>query len=409
MKSKDSFKDYFLELPNYFSIFLVPVYFMTAGPMLIEMSKDTGFSSQNLSLIFTFFTIGLIIGQLTSIFYNRKFKKINIIIISYIVIIISLIFLALIKQLYLFYFLYFINGYAAGIIWLQATTYILESKIANKDRLTTIFLSFYPIGNITAPLIASALIKNGLSWRYSYYITGIIAAIILVLYVFLKGKTDKIIILKEQQKINLREIFINKNLNIIFILGCVFLFFYCISETIIAAWSPTFLRTIRSVDIQLVSLAVSVFWVAIFAGRMIVSFIAGKVKTNYIMLTLATIGVISMSLFVFTKSNSLIFVTLFFAGLGCSGIITLGISSTTTLYNKGRGLLASVAFASVNAGVSIAPFITRTVSRSNMVLSIALASIFMFLTGVTILSKTLYENRVKNRSGNEAIEYVDNQ
>jgi MFS family permease len=395
MDSKDSVKDYLLELPNYLSIFIVPIYFMTVGPMLIEMSNDTGFSSGDLSLVFTFFTIGLILGQLTSIFYNRRFRKLHIIIVSYIIVVICLILLGISKKLYLFYSLYFLNGYVAGIIWLQATTYILESKIKNKDRLTTIFLSFYPLGNITAPFIASALIENGLSWRYSYYITAVVAVIILIFYLVMMVRKDKKIILEDREKINFKEIFVNKSINIIFIMGCVLLFLYCISETIIATWSPTFLRTIRMLEIQTASLAVSVFWIAIFTGRMIVSFIAGKVKSNYIMLILSAIGIVSMALFVFAKTIFFIFIAIGFAGLGCSGIITLGISSASTVYEKGRGLLASIVFASVNAGVSLAPFITRLISSLNMIFSIALASIFMLFTGIIILNKTLYENKIR--------------
>ncbi|GAH53011.1 unnamed protein product, partial [marine sediment metagenome] len=54
--------------------------------------------------------------------------------------------------------------------WIQATKYILENDIKNKDRLITIFLNFYPIGHITAPFIASSLINNGINWRYSYVV-----------------------------------------------------------------------------------------------------------------------------------------------------------------------------------------------------------------------------------------------
>ena len=46
--------DYFVELPNYLSIFITPIYFLIISPMLIEMSRDTGYSTENLSLIITF-------------------------------------------------------------------------------------------------------------------------------------------------------------------------------------------------------------------------------------------------------------------------------------------------------------------------------------------------------------------
>lgn len=394
MQKKDRFMDYLIELPNYLSIFITPIYFMIIGPMLIEMSKDTGFSSENLSLIFTFFAIGLIVGQLTSIIYNRFLKRVVILTASYVLQIFFLIILSFVKDLFLFYLFYILVGYIAGVIWLQATNYILESNINNKARLTTIFLSFYPVGNFIAPFIASSLVKNNLNWRYAYYITAAIAFVILLLYYFVKKINKKDNIIKEKpEKISFKIVFNNKQINIVFILGCILLLLYCVSETIIATWAPTFLRKIRFFEIEKASLAVSVFWLAILAGRIIVSTIAGKIKSNYIMFFLSVIGVVSMLFLIRAQSSALIFVAIIFAGLGCSGIITLGIASASTVYEKGRGLLASIVFASVNLGTSITPFITKLVSKYNLTLSVGMASIFMLLTLSVIISKIIYEKK----------------
>ena len=391
MNAKESIRDYIGEIPNFLSVFITPVYFMTVSPMLLEMSSDTGFSTGNLGLIITFFTIGLILGQLTSVYFNRRFSKISIIIYSYIITIFCLITLYFVRNLNLFYVLYFITVYTAGIIWLQSTQYILESKISNKDRLTTIFLSFYPIGNFTGPFIVTSLIKNGINWRYNYFITAFLALVILILYIILKIKHDRSITPGDIEKISFRATFTDKKINTVFLLGCLLLLLYAVSETVIATWSPTFLRTVRFLEIEMASLAVSIFWISILAGRIIVSFIAGRVKTNYIMLTLSCIGFISMAFLVFAKSLWAVFILTGLSGLGCSGIVTLGISSASTVYEKGRGLLASIIFAAVNTGLSSAPFITKLVSNYKMMLSIAMASIFMFLTGVLILIKILYE------------------
>lgn len=397
MREKDSFIDYLKETPNFLSIFIFPIFFMTAGPMLLEMSKSTGISSGDFSLIFTFFTTGSILGQLTSIFYNKKFKKIVVILASYIIIIPFLLLLTFIKNLFLFYLLYFLIGYFAGVIWLQATKYILENKIKNKDRLTTIFLSFYPIGNIAAPLLASALIKNNINWRYSYYIILILVIIVFILYLLFKlRRTDKIS-LEDEEKINFKKVFTNKKINLIFTLGCLLLLLYCISETVISTWSPTFLRSDRLFDIQLASLAVSIFWIAILAGRIIISFIAGRFKTNIIILILSLIALVSMFFLIIFKSKYTILTFIGLAGLGCSGIITLGISSASTIYEKGRGVLASIVFAAVNIGVSAAPFLTRFTSRYNMTFSITIAPIFMLFTSIIIIIKIFYENKTVNK------------
>ncbi len=407
MQKKDRFADYLIELPNYLTIFITPIYFLTIGPMLIEISRDTGFSAENLNLIITFFTIGLVVGQLTSIIFNRFLKKYVILTTGYVFQICLLIVLSFAKGLLLFYVLYIILGYVAGVIWIQATNYILESKINNKPRLTTIFLSFYPIGNFTAPFIASGLIKNNLNWRFSYYITAFIALVIILLYFFVKKINRKENIINEKpEKISFRQVFKLKHMNIIFIMGCLLLFFYVIPETIFATWTATFLRKLRFFEIDKASLAVSIFWMAIFAGRMIVSTFAGKIKSNYIMLFLSAMGVISMAFFAFAKLPVFIYISITFAGLGCSGVFTLGFADASTVYEKGRGLLASIIFALVNFGTSITPFITKFISSYSLSWSVGIASIFLFLTFSTIIIKIIYENKfaeVKKEIKNENI------
>ena len=110
IEERESFKDYLKEIPNFLTVFIVPIYFLTISPMLIEMSQSTGISEADLSLIITFFTIGLILGQLTSIFYNRVFKRLAVISAGYILIIILLLLLSFANNRILFYALYLLLG-----------------------------------------------------------------------------------------------------------------------------------------------------------------------------------------------------------------------------------------------------------------------------------------------------------
>lgn len=298
----------------------------------------------------------------------------------------------LVKVLYLFYILYCIIGYIAGVIWLQATKYILENDIKNKDRLITIFLNFYPIGHITAPFIASSLINNGINWRYSYVVMIFLVVIMFILYFTLKRPRKTEVYYEEEEKLQFNKIFFKRRLNIIFILCCIPLTLYTISETVISTWASPFLQSMRFFEIQTAGLAVSIYWIAKIVGRTIVSFLAGRLKTNYIILGLSIIAIISMIVFIPVKSTYAVMTTIAFAGLGYSGIITLLIASGSTVYEKGRGVLASIVFAAVNIGNSVAPLITRFVSQFSMNLSIAVAPISMALLVLFIIGKNFFEN-----------------
>jgi predicted MFS family arabinose efflux permease len=124
-EKKDSFIDYLAELPNFFSMFLIPIYFTTASAMLLEMSAYLKVSVANLNLIFTFFTLGMLIGQLTSVIYNRRFKSVKIVVGAYSLIIIFLIILRFSSNFLVFFAFYLIIGYLSVVIQIQSTKYIL--------------------------------------------------------------------------------------------------------------------------------------------------------------------------------------------------------------------------------------------------------------------------------------------
>jgi predicted MFS family arabinose efflux permease len=391
-EQKDSFVDYLAEFPNYFSMFIIPIYFTTASAMLLEMSAYLKVSVANLNLIFTFFTLGMLIGQLTSVIYNRKFKSVAIVTGAYSLIIVFLLILRFSSNFLVFFVFYLIIGYLSGVIQIQSTKYILENAIKNKDRVMTIFLSTYPIGILVAPFIASALIKRNMDWRISYIIMAVLSAAAIILYITMKGKKSNLA-KEEEEKIPLRKIFYDKKRNMVFLLGLLILLFFCISETVISTWSPTFLRSARMFDIKYASYTIAIYIISVLVGRAILAVFAGKYRSNIILLFLSVLSLISLLFFTFFKSTYSTFISVFFVGLGFSGIVTTGVAASGTVYEKGRGILASIIFSVINFGILLAPLLAGQVSKFNMTLSIALSPIFILILIIVLIIKMIYENK----------------
>ncbi len=231
---KFSIDDYLLEVPNFLSIFMFPVVYMLVSPILLEISSSIGTNPEDFNLIFTFFIIGSIVGQLSSIFYTSKLKKSHIIILCYIFMIPIIFYLSIAVNLFIFYVLYFLLGYIVGLIWMKAYENILKSKVKNKDKIIMVALSFYPIGAFVTPFISSTIVNNNLSWRYIYYVVIILIIIIIILYLIIGKKyVNRIEVENDSKKIS-KKIFNNRNKNITFIVIAITFMFYCISETIIS-------------------------------------------------------------------------------------------------------------------------------------------------------------------------------
>ena len=395
----DRFVDYLIEIPNFLSVFIFSIFFNITSPILIEISQSTNIATTNLSLIFTFFTIGAVVGQMTSVFFNRRFKKIQIVLAGFIIQIPLTIILSLNSNLIIFYVLYAISGYVLGVVWLQANQYILESKVKNKERIITILVTFYPIGAFIAPFISSAIARANLSWRLTYYIIIFLIIINIILYVIFLGKKAENITTQNEAKLPLKEIFKDKNKNIIFIMILIAICFYCCSETIVATWVPTFFRLAKNISVQSASIILNLFWLFIIIGRIISMILAGKIKAINIMIAISIIAITAMSISIFLYNKYLIFVLISIAGLGYSAIFPLLYSTGGTLYMKGKGILATFLFMATNIGTTAAPFITKFSSKINLQLSISFSFILMsIVTIILMLINFLFYKNINNTS-----------
>jgi fucose permease len=284
-----------------------------------------------------------------------------------------------------------------GIVWLQANNNIMRSRIKNKDRLISVALSFYPIGAFVAPYISSIIVGRGMDWQVLYYILIFLIIIIIILYLVITRRLGYLS-LKRDQKISFKEVFIDKSRNILFVLTAAMLTIYTISETVIATWAPTFFRTERSYSIGDAALVISLFWGGILIGRVITGIFSGKIKAYYLVLILSLIAFLSAVSIYFSGSRNLDLIIIVIVGLGYSAIFPLLISTGSTVYKMGSGLLLTILFSAANLGISIAPYVTRFLSGYSMLLSISLAPIFMMVFIILSISIIIYSRSIKTKN-----------
>jgi TsgA-like MFS transporter len=387
---KDILVDYLKEVPNFLSIFIFGVFFNIASLMLVDMSASTGIETTDLALIFTFFTVGVVIGQLTSTLYNRRFSNIQVIIACLVMLIPLTVGLLFNSSLFGFYAIYLVSGFLLGVVWIQASEFLLKSKIENKDSLMTVHLTFYPIAALVTPLITSAILRNGLSWRYSFYAIIFFTVLTIILYLLLlsrrKGAAEK----TEEKRTSLRSIFVDRKKNIVYIMMIVAIFCYVAGETVIATWAPTFFREFRGFDVTSAGFILTLFWLFVIVGRIITIFFTGKVKASKIVIVLSVLAIPAAILFVFLDNKTVIYILTALAGLGFSAMFPLIVSSGSTVYEKGRGILATGLFVSANAGITAAPFVVKLAVRSGYLLSLVISVVFIVIMLVVMVIAQLY-------------------
>ncbi|MFC2144987.1 sugar MFS transporter [Actinomycetota bacterium] len=387
-----------MQIPNFLTLFLIPIAFLSIGPILIEIGKEFNTSPANINLVFTFFPAGMVAGQLTSTFYNKRFKRSVIILTAYSIMIAINIYLFFSNNLYVYYILSVVSGYMLGINYVQSSENILACRIKNKDRLFILMVIFYPIGALTAPLISSGLINNGINWRYTFIIIAILILLTAILYILISLKGQNRIIAEEVRQVPIKEIFVNRKKNIIFVVTILIVSIYVASETVISTWTPTYLRLAKGLDINSAALSITVLMIFMIAGRIIAAIVAGRFKAKIIMLILSVITIISVIFIFMANTRFLVFAAMAIAGIGYSAMYPLIVSSGSTIYEKGRGFLVSIIFASAYFGKSLAPYITKLIAEFNLSFSITVSLIFSGTSALLILFLVFYErkNKIKN-------------
>jgi sugar phosphate permease len=146
-------------------------------------------------------------------------------------------------------------------------------------------------------------------------------------------------------------------------------------------------------DISTAGIIVSIFWISVGIGRFIIGSIAGKINTSYLMLLLLIIASISITFMVFFNIKYIIFIAIVFFGLSSSGIYPLLISSGSTIYEEGRGVLITFLYVAEAMGLSIAPYLTRFISKYNMTLSISVSIILLGFIIILVLINILYRKK----------------
>jgi len=385
-----------MEFPNYLSLFLFSFYMMLASPILMDISKYFNVSPEKINLIITFFLIGEVTGILALIFLNRKFNRNNVIIWSYILIIFTLTGLTLATSLIFFYVLYFVSGCLFGIKFMNANLSMLEGKVKNKDSIINLGHGFFAIGALTSPFLAFSLVSKQMNWKLLYLVVIGLTLISLISYLFI-NKKNQVGLLAEKKTLSMKEIFKYKNKNIYMVLTAILMLFYVMSEVTIFSWAPTFFRVEKLFDLYSASLIVSVFWIGILAGRLIISFLSYKIKAGTLLMMLSVISIIGLILAIFPVVQKINFIGAGLIGLGFSGIPPLLISSASKIFGSEKDLSLTILFVVGITSGSIIPFIISLLANYSFLLSMLIAIIFMVIFAIFVIIRKSYRKTLKTR------------
>lgn len=389
----NNFINYLLEFPNFLTLFIFSFFMVMASPILINISEYFGVTPENMNIITTFFLIGQVLGIIMFVFLSRKFRGSKIIISSYILLFPALTGLVLTASLIFFYILYFISGLLLGIVFINANISMFEGRVENKDSVVNLGHGFFAIGALISPIFASNIVNRQMNWRVIYLVFMGLTFISFISFLLTNWKRAGT--LDKREALPLKRLFRNKSKNIYIVFTVTMMLLYIMSEVTIFSWAPTFFRIDKLFDIYSAGLMISIFWIGILAGRLLISFLSYKIKAGTLLIFLSIISIVGLVIAIFSANKIIIFIGAGIIGLGFSGIPPLLISSAGKIFSLGKEVPLTILFSIGITGGSLIPFAIKLITSYSFLFSIAISIVFMAIFIVFVFIRRAYRKNLR--------------
>jgi len=169
----------------------------------------------------------------------------------------------------------------------------------------------------------------------------------------------------------------------IFILFSLILFLYVGGETAISGWITTYAHRFLHLSPAQSSIFVSAFWLAIVAGRGVISAFLGRVSELLVLIIGLVAAILGISVLLRPHTLSTSLAAILIAGFGCSPVFPLVVSRL--IARVGRSRHAGWVFAICGSGGAVIPWMTGLLSVHMNSLRLAFIVPFSAISTILLL------------------------
>lgn len=270
-------------------------------------------------------SLGFLIGVPLSSFLLGRFSEMNLLTISALMIALSQIGMLLLPPFEWIIVFNFLNGIGVAALEAVVATLMMEVFIGRRAIVMSYLEVSFGLGALLMPLIASLLISQN-SWRYSFFITSILALLMVVVCKMIPFKKETVStsesgasdansepapVLAKNQRWKILALF------------SVMIFMYAGVESSMNNFLSSIFIVYLDVIPSQATLSISVFWVAMLIGRVATGWVIRIV--TYERYLFGSIGgtIVSLVLFILLKEAVAGYILLAFLGLAMSGIYSI--------------------------------------------------------------------------------------
>ena len=270
-------------------------------------------------------SLGFLIGVPLSSFLLGRFSEMNLLTISALMIALSQIGMLLLPPFEWIIAFNFLNGIGVAALEVVVATLMMEVFIGRRAIVMSYLEVSFGLGALLMPLVASLLISQN-SWRFSFFITSILALLMVVVCKMIPFKKETVSTSESDASDASSEpapvLAKNQRWKILALFSVMIFMYAGVESSMNNFLSSIFIAYLDVIPSQ-ATLSISVFWVAMLIGRVATGWIIRIV--TYERYLFGSIGgtIVSLVLFILLKEAVAGYILLGFLGLAMSGIYSI--------------------------------------------------------------------------------------
>ena len=368
--------------------------FTIIGAVLPQIIRSFGWNYSEAGLVIMGGSIGYFSSTFASGFLLRIIRPRLLSGGGLILITVGLVCFGMSPSVYLNLTLSVIIGLAHGIIEVIINFCTIQIEKQGRSQLMNLLHAAFSVGAVIGPLLPAQLMNNDMPWQISYRILSLIS-ILLIFWITLLPFHR---IVPKQTAIKKTRPLPRSNISIIIICSTILLL-YVGAEVGLTSWISEYFVKVLNTSTSNSALFVSLFWVGVLSGRLIIAFTYKGTRPAIAIAGLACIS--TAGLIIALSTNTIIFSLLGFiiTGFGFSSIYPLVMSLIGSSFVTEHQSLA-IGYASTGGGIGafVFPFIMANFSQQK-----GIEQGFMIFIGITItitIIATIAVIRVRTPSKN---------
>lgn len=340
-------------------MFVYAIFTTMVGTQLLILLEEFDVSLSSGGIFSVLVNSGCMVGILASALFLDKYDPRKLVTITYLSFGIFLLVIKGANTYLVFLCILFCLGACMKFLDAAINACITKINRENSGFYMNLLHGCFGVGAFVGPVFTTCLIGQGVAWRNTYAILGVVVLATLAIYIGINNRNEITLpVAKCVDGRTMREVVADVRILCLMLI----LFFYCGHQMGINNWFSTYLQTDMGVSLEIANLSSSLFWIGLILGRFGSAILTKRVKELSILKYETVIASTLLLGGVLSQQIILTVIGVIASGLFAGSVIPLVLTIGYARYPDAMGKVSTAMFLCIAGGAVVVPWIMGMVS-----------------------------------------------